>query len=186
MSFQPILVDESLKASTPWVSGLGLISFMRFDDKKGNESSQLAKSALSLLHSEFKAHILLSFSKGFAFLRNEVTSAILRISGNSPLFKHRLKFSVITIANKSSNSFIILVGISLNLISRFFISLITSVLSIYLKQNIRLRIVTILGWFSNLAMTDSTFFVSDDEVRRRFFTILTKNLFSILANSLSF
>ena len=51
-----------------------------------------------------------SFSTRFAFLQIRATSAILRISANSPLFKHRIKFSVIKIAN---NFFFIFVGISL-------------------------------------------------------------------------
>ena len=90
------------------------------------------------------------------------------------------------------------VGISLEsdpfLMSRFFISQIASILTISLKQNIlfllkRLRIVTILGWFSNLVIIDSIFLVSEEEVGRtfslipRFFTILTKDSLNILANS---
>ena len=55
----------------------------------------------------------------------------------------------------------------------------------------RLRIVTILGWLSNLAVIDSTFLVSEEEVGRKFslipsfFTVLTKNSLNVLANSLS-
>ena len=78
-------------------------------------------------------------------------------------------------------------GISLEsdffLMSRFFISLITSVFPISLKENIlflskRLRIVTILGWFSNLAVIDSTFLVSDEGVGRRF-SLIPKIFYNI-------
>ena len=54
--------------------------------------------------------------------------------------KHKLKFSVIKVANKSSDSFIILVGMLLEsdpfFMSRFFIYLITSVFQISLKENV--------------------------------------------------
>ena len=80
------------------------------------------------------------------------------------------------------------------LMSRFFISFITSTFPISLKENIlfsskRLRIVTMLAGFSNLAIIDSIFLVSDEEVWRRFsliprfFIILTKNSMNVLANS---
>ena len=86
----------------------------------------------------------------------------------------------IKVANKSSNSIIILVGMS--------------TFSISLKENIlfsskRLRIVTMLGWFSNLAIINALFLISDEEVLRkfslipRFFTLLTKNSLNVLANS---
>ena len=80
------------------------------------------------------------------------------------------------------------------LMSRFFISFITSTFPISLKENIlfsskRLRIVTMLAAFSNLAIIDYIFLVSDEEVWGRFslisgfFIILTKNSMNVLANS---
>ena len=79
------------------------------------------------------------------------------------------------------------------LMLRFFISLITSVFSISLKDSmllllIQLLIIAILVWLSNLAIIDSLFLVSDEEVGRkfslipRFFRILTKNTLNLLAN----
>ena len=91
--------------------------------------------------------------------------------------KDRLKFLVIKTVNKLSNLFIILVGMLLEndilLMLSFSISLITSVFSISLKDSmllllIQLLIIAILVWLSNLAIIDSIFLVSDEEVGKNF------------------
>ena len=91
--------------------------------------------------------------------------------------KDRLKFLVIKTVNKLSNLFIILVGMLLEndifLMLSFSISLITSVFSISLKDSmllllIQLLIIAILVWLSNLAIIDSIFLVSDEEVGKKF------------------
>ena len=91
--------------------------------------------------------------------------------------KDRLKFLVIKTVNKLSNLFIILVGMLLEndifLMLSFSISLITSVFSISLKDSmllllIQLLVIAILVWLSNLAIIDSIFLVSDEEVGKKF------------------
>ena len=88
------------------------------------------------------------------------------------------KFVSNKIGNKSSNSFTTLARLLLEndifLMLRFFISFITSVFSIFLRENMLLllipfHIVTILRWFRNLALISSRFLVSDEEVYRNFF-----------------
>ena len=121
-----------------------------------------------------------------AFLETGVTLATMRISVNSHLFKHRLKFLVLKIV-LSLNSFIIFVGISLEsdlfLMSRFFIFLITSVLTIFLKNilflskwlgivTIRLYISCLRGRSREKIFINSNIFYNTD-----------KNSLNVLANS---
>ena len=132
-----------------------------------------------------------------AFLEIGVISATLRISRISPSFKHRLKVFIIKIVLSLTKLFYYLSGniarkwFFINV--KIFISLITSVLKISLTENVlflskQLRIVTILGWFSNLVIIDSKVVSEEKRGRRfslipRFLTILTKNSLNVLANS---
>ena len=150
------------------------------------------KEIIHLIMNNFLMHIwdirqnanwsVVIFFKRACSLKIGATSAILEMFENSPLFKHRLKFSVIKVANKSRNY------LSGNIarerererrersflnVNFFKFFLITSIFTISLNENILsllkgLRIVTILWWFSNLEIIDPSFLVSEEEVGGRF------------------